>query len=382
MTRTSSRHLIVHGKKAPLGRFPYFTTLDRECAGALIAPDIVLTAGHCKPHRLDDIGLLHVGTYYFDYDRDVEAAASDSDYDQESFGVAEMIRHPKFKRKGDDEFRHDFTVLKLERSSQQLPVKINRDPQVPYPDQEVVAMGLGDMYNEWAQDDDDTDLGPIRPKVLQEVSVNYLPNEECRLASDDFESYTDPPNRIGSTHLCTFVYPNNDRDACSYDSGGPVIVPAEDGDASKDLLVALVSWGIGCADPVFPAVNARVSSVSDWIDEQVCRLSENPPADFGCNGPIIPTTEPLARHLDARWTALFVIIGFCTIVLFRVAKGIVSSRIGNSTEAEDIIAPDMASSDFHFQDIKRRETSETCSLISSSGSEDDLIAYGSTSASP
>jgi hypothetical protein len=41
-----------------------------------------------------------------------------------------------------------------------------------------------------------------------------------------------------------------------------------------------VSWGEDCGDPDFPAVNARVSQVSDWIDEVVCELSDNPPADF------------------------------------------------------------------------------------------------------
>jgi hypothetical protein len=48
-------------------------------------------------------------------------------------------------------------------------------------------------------------------------------------------------------------------------------------------LVGLVSWGEECADPDFPAVNARVSDASDWIDAMVCQYSEDPPKDFQCH---------------------------------------------------------------------------------------------------
>ena len=58
---SNHRVLIINGENAVPGRYPYFTTLDRFCAGALIAPDIVLTAGHCKPDTVHDIGQVHVG---------------------------------------------------------------------------------------------------------------------------------------------------------------------------------------------------------------------------------------------------------------------------------------------------------------------------------
>jgi hypothetical protein len=57
-------------------------------------------------------------------------------------------------------------------------------------------------------------------------------------------------------------------------------------------LVALVSWGVLCADPDYPGVNSRVSDMSDWIDATVCELSENPPADFRCQGSLAPSESP------------------------------------------------------------------------------------------
>uniref|UniRef100_A0A7S3L5L1 Peptidase S1 domain-containing protein n=1 Tax=Amphora coffeiformis TaxID=265554 RepID=A0A7S3L5L1_9STRA len=374
------RRLIVNGQDAPANRFPYFSTLDRYCAGALIAPDIVLTAGHCKPHRRRDIGQLHVGTYYFDYDLDAEDNG-EANYDDETFDLSAMVRHPEFKRKGDDEFRHDFTILKLSGVSSQRIVRINRDPRVPFPDQGLVSMGLGFLYDVWEQDDDEDDdtERPLRPELLQEANVNYLPSDICRLASDEDESYSHPQNRIGETHLCTYVPPTNGRDACAYDSGGPIIIPSKDGNSDGDLLVALVSWGIGCADPIFPAVNARVSAVSDWIDAQVCSLSDFPPEDFYCNGR--PTPPPIPLPISKSMGGVIVtatLIAFGLAVL--LARGLRKRQLlfrekTMQTLFEESPTPPNESHSFV---IKRMTTDETVSLRSSFGSEEDF-PYGSIS---
>ena len=66
------------------------------------------------------------------------------------------------------------------------------------------------------------------------------------------------------------------------DSGGPLILKGNRTD--EDVLLGIVSWADGCADPRFPDVYTRISSFASWIIEQVCQLSpEDAPEYMGCN---------------------------------------------------------------------------------------------------
>jgi len=76
----------------------------------------------------------------------------------------------------------------------------------------------------------------------------------------------------------------------AFDSGSPLIIQGET--AQDDLLVGLVSWGEGCSDPNFPGVNARISDGIDFITENVCKYSANPPPEFGCFATTAPTLSP------------------------------------------------------------------------------------------
>mmetsp|Transcript_16389 Transcript_16389/g.34251 ORF Transcript_16389/g.34251 Transcript_16389/m.34251 type:complete len:124 (-) Transcript_16389:167-538(-) len=83
---------------------------------------------------------------------------------------------------------------------------------------------------------------------------------------------------IDKSMLCA---QHRSRDACQGDSGGPLIIR---GDTAKDdILVGLVSWGVGCANK-FPGVYARVSSAHGWIRKNVCSRSAYPASSFECEG--------------------------------------------------------------------------------------------------
>jgi secreted trypsin-like serine protease len=283
--RQTRRQLIIGGQVARPGKYPYFALINRECGGSLIAPDIVLTAGHCKPHRtirnsgesgaeVDHVrvGIVARRPNEVDWDED-DALISE----EETFAVLDAKRHHRFERLGDDEFRYDFTLIRLNGTSAHPTIAINRDSGLwdrnyHATDIQVTAMGMG-----W------TDKHrPSRSNLLREVNLTVVPNDICEQTHDDEESYK---GRIGRSHLCTFT-PH--KDSCAYDSGSPIIwtpppTTTTDDEPPHSMLVGMVSWGMECADTVFPAVNSRISSVAtDWIDPIVCDWSENPPADFGC----------------------------------------------------------------------------------------------------
>ena len=63
---------------------------------------------------------------------------------------------------------------------------------------------------------------------------------------------------------------------CLGDSGaGPLT------DASGTTLVGVISFGSGCEADKIPDGHVRISEVSDWVQEQVCLLSANPPDNCG-----------------------------------------------------------------------------------------------------
>ena len=188
---TQHRKLIINGTKAVKGRYPYFVSLNHLCGGALIAPDIVLTAGHCKGR---DHVYARVGTYSFHHDI--------KGYDYEEIRIVKQIRHPSFQWLGDDEFVHDFLLFKLRHPSSQPTIKLNRHLHIPAMNEGVIAMGVGNT-------DPDYDS---RANTLMEVPLTAIPNEMCE-ESFDLDRNISYAHRIHPSMMCTSGGVNNERDA-------------------------------------------------------------------------------------------------------------------------------------------------------------------------
>lgn len=148
-------------------------------------------------------------------------------------------------------------------------VKLNFDASSPGVNAPVVAAG-------WGVTNPATDTPS---DVLMSVEVNTISNEECEQSQGSngalFNSYE---GRITHGMLCAA---DSGQDSCQGDSGGPLVLEGSYG--ALDVQVGIVSWGIGCANPNFPGVYARLSSYYDWIREEVCKKSLYPPAEFDCD---------------------------------------------------------------------------------------------------
>jgi len=93
------------------------------------------------------------------------------------------------------------------------------------------------------------------PDVLQSVQ---LPIISLADASADYGQ------NLSADQLPAGVRGVGGKDSCQGDSGGPLVVtnPA----TGEVKLAGVVSWGIGCADPNYPGMYARVSSFFPLID--------------------------------------------------------------------------------------------------------------------
>lgn len=154
------------------------------------------------------------------------------------------IHHPEFNFFSLD---YDVALLKVMReiqfSDSVQPIKIvGRDAEEIPVGTMLRVSGFGETLKEEVGD----------PTVLRAVSVPKITNEQC---DEKYAHYIFPVN---DNMLCA-GFTEGGRDACSGDSGGALV-------NSDGVAVGVVSWGIGCAEPAYPGVYARLSFVADFID--------------------------------------------------------------------------------------------------------------------
>lgn len=110
---------------------------------------------------------------------------------------------------------------------------------------------------------------------LQEVVVRVIGNEKCM-------SY--PEHGMVTDKMICAGYKDGGKDACSGDSGGPLMCKVEEN--GPWVFYGITSFGIGCARPDAPGVYARVPKFVDWI-KQITQLQ-----------PGITTTDFPKLHQD------------------------------------------------------------------------------------
>ena len=223
--------------------YPYFIDWN-GCAASLIYPDIALTAAHCQGDR----GPAMVGSY----ERDATSS--------EAVGarVTKMIPHPDFyQQEFNGLLQNDIMVVQLGGWVEKRTVPRDDGLESPKADDPLTIMGLGRLTGEVvATVGNETYLK--YPTVLQTAEVSYVDNTTCA------ETYE------GLNNDLAFCASSGQSDSCYGDSGGPVI-------DLEGTQVGIVSFGIGCGNSRFPGGYTRVSHYNEWIEQQICAGSQNPP---------------------------------------------------------------------------------------------------------
>jgi len=254
---------IIGGKEATKGRYSYAVSLeDRDgqfCGGSLIAPDVVLSAAHCSG-----------GNY-----RAVIGRHDLTTNDGDEVEIDKEMEWPGYDYDEDD---GDFMLLFLER-----PVSNRVNFELVEVNSDFVRAGTKVTVVGWGVTDPS---GDNSADELREVEVTVLSNDDCEDSEGRISGSKDDYNGdITRNMICASA---SGKDSCNGDSGGPLVIRG----GTRDVQVGVVSWGIGCAHKDFPGVYARVSAQYNWIRENVCKRSSDPPEWFRCNNASTDSMKP------------------------------------------------------------------------------------------
>ena len=107
----------------------------------------------------------------------------------------------------------------------------------------------------WGWNNENQDIGD-RADKLQKAKVKVWNNENCQQSFRDVGK----KNVISKSQMCA-GYKNGGIDSCWADSGGPLIL--------DNILIGIVSTGIGCGRPGLPGIYTRVDEYTKWIDSTI-----------------------------------------------------------------------------------------------------------------
>jgi secreted trypsin-like serine protease len=235
---------IVGGRDASPGEYPAVAKISYgvfQCTGTLIAPDTVLTAGHCSSV---DAGVIGTPVTWPTALIDVRIGGTKTG-EGERVPVSRVVAHENYLATSG----YDISLLKLSRGSTQAPVKVAGASETG-----IWSPGTLETIVGWGVTEENGDA----PDTLQEGEVPITTDAYCADAYGDFD---------GDTMVCA-GYPEGGVDTCQGDSGGPMFGRLSDG---TRRVVGTTSFGDGCARPGRPGVYGRVgdSTLREWIRSRV-----------------------------------------------------------------------------------------------------------------
>lgn len=210
------------------------------CGGTLITHNKILTAAHCSIEARSEAYELRVG--------------GANTGDGSLYDIVKTYTHENYTRGPQGDPINDLMVVEFYNPNEELgiwSVHLNEDSSYPNDYSFVTTSGYGRIMSD----------GKL-PGHLRSVEVPVVPYNSCHKQYNDMNDVL---------NVCAG---NSNSDSCQGDSGGPLWV-GEPSNRSRVILLGVVSYGHGCANPASPGVYTRVSGHREWL-QNTKRLPTTP----------------------------------------------------------------------------------------------------------
>jgi trypsin len=251
---------VVGGKSATDGQFPYVANVQIMgsfgCTGTLIAPDWVLTAGHCgSATGSATMGLVPTPVAWPASAYQVVLGTVHADGSGgETHGVSQVLVDSDYIVTNGT--GNDVTLMKLDTPTKIAPMPIAAvgERSIWRPGALTTIAGFG-TTSENASDP---------PATMQYAQVPITTDDYCAQAYPSGLSEVGDDGSFDAKTMVCAGYPQGGTDTCEGDSGGPLLAALPHGGYH---LAAATSFGAGCAEAGKPGVYARLAEgpIRTWL---------------------------------------------------------------------------------------------------------------------
>jgi secreted trypsin-like serine protease len=251
---------VIGGHNAKIAEYPSLAfiegvqaTAGYACTGTVVAPRVVLTAGHCvediESSSIVEPELIAVATGVSNLTKIKQGEVSQ---------VEKVLAYPGFDP---TQLHGDAGLLILTEPVEAPPIALATaaDAALYEPGNQLTVAG-------WGIDNRNTGHAPNQ---LQSATVPIEEAGRCKEGTKRYYPFFDPERQV-----CALDSPHFHITTCHGDSGGPAIAMRTDG---TPVEIGVTSLGDGSCNPASPAVFTRVDQISSWVQSWIDAVESGGP---------------------------------------------------------------------------------------------------------